>query len=127
MKPKVEALIEQIDSGKALNNDALILRYIKDMNGSYLERMRDTTGIPHQTLTASLSRLEDFGLIYVAGYIKGRKRNYSFYKFEEVVALRKVRSEGRQDVKLTNILKRIKRDFSDIAPDSLLSEIENHI
>lgn len=80
MKPKIQALLDQIRSGKMQTHKAWILNYIMRNPGATKVQIGKELRIPHQTVTARLSDLEDMGLIEA----KGEYQPYSkFYYIED--------------------------------------------
>ena len=80
MQPKIKNLLNQIATGKIRTNEAKILNFIIEWDGSNLVTMRDRLNMPHQTLTSRLSCLEDLGVIYKSGTIN--KGSHSQWMFE---------------------------------------------
>ena len=77
--------LEQLYNGNLENKQTEILDYIYKNGRQSTEQLRDKLIYPHQTLTASLSALMDFGLINVVDIIQtekeGRKSTFSVYEF----------------------------------------------
>lgn len=76
MKPKIQALLDQIHSGKMQTSKAWILNYIMRHPGSNKVQIEKALRLPHQTVTARLSDLEDIGLIEAKG--DGQYSNFYF-------------------------------------------------
>jgi len=98
MQAKIEALMQQVASGriKTLQGRLLAMIQIKPRT---VEELRDHYGIAHQTVTARLSELEDLGLITKARRVAGE--SYSSYHFvedmaEQVRLRRRKEAERRQ-------------------------------
>lgn len=78
---KIEAFKDQIDSGKMQTNKIKIYNLIKQ-EPSTIAKLREVTGMPHQTLTGALSSLEDMGWIYRTDEVKVKNRTYTLYAAE---------------------------------------------
>lgn len=65
--PKIAALLEQIASGQMKSDKARILNFVMTFKGQNKETIGKHFAIPHQTVTARLSDLEDLGLIESKG------------------------------------------------------------
>ena len=96
MTPKIKNLLNQIATGKIRTNEAKILNFIIERNGSNLIHMRSLLNIPHQTLTSRLSSLEDYGIIYKGGIINnGKHSQWLFEPNEEKQRLNALSREKR--------------------------------
>jgi DNA-binding transcriptional ArsR family regulator len=80
---KYEAFHEQIISGKALNNAIRIYNNLS-LSPKTIHEMRKDMKISHQTLTATLSMLEDAGWVYKNSTTKIDGKSYTIYKAELV-------------------------------------------
>ncbi len=61
--PKIKALMDQVHSGKLQSDKARILSFIKQHPGQNKVLIGKYLNLPHQSVTARLSDLEDIGLI----------------------------------------------------------------
>lgn len=72
------AYVEAISNGYRKTIATAVYLLLKDKPMT-TEVLRDA-GIPHQSLTASLSYLEDLGMIYKSELVQGRKRKFTLWK-----------------------------------------------
>lgn len=98
----IKSLLEQIESGQLRTDRAIILNYIKKntekKKPTTVLDLRNRLMIPHQTMTARLTGLEDLGVIYKDGEIKVRDTNYCCFYFEPCTLkrfenIKKIRTE----------------------------------
>ena len=82
MKPKVEALLQQIISGNFKNTNVRVLHYVKQNGMSTIDDLRQDLNIAHQTLTSAVSHLEDLGVLYKMGVTRTKGISYSIYTYE---------------------------------------------
>ena len=80
MEPKIKNLLNQIATGQIKTNEAKILNFIIENKGAHINGMRFGLNMQHQTLTARLSVLEDFGILYKSGTINNG--NHSVWSYE---------------------------------------------
>lgn len=124
-EPKIKAYIEQIESGKILNNEQKIIKFLRERGGSDIETMRSLLFMKHQTLTSRLSVLEDYGVVYNAGTCKGGK--YTFYKFEPNELNRESNRQERQKKAFNNWVKKGLTQFQNRLTISALDELKSYI
>ena len=68
MQPKIQTWLRQIELGNIKSNNAKVLNYLKKQEiNSNIHRMRIELNMAHQTLTATISVLMDYGLIKSTG------------------------------------------------------------
>lgn len=118
MKPKVEALLAQIESGQLKTNNAKTLDYIiSKPEGATIQDMRMYLGLKHQTLTSRISDLVDMGLIYAAGVSRlesaGKAVSYTVYRYEPNKDAQKARAYEVKRGKYENLKKRLETDFAE--------------
>lgn len=107
MKPKILALMKQIESGQLKSDKARILKFIIDRKGSNIIHMTSILGMKHQTLTARLSDLEDLGVIYAHSTLNnGTHTNFKYQPDEE---MQKTYSKHRRYIKYLAWKKREKQ------------------
>lgn len=80
---KIEAFFYQVESGKAMNMDKRIYLMLKERPMT-IEQLRQFQ-FKHQTLTSSLNRLEQLGLIYKKDTIKGKQFSYSLWDVAKTI------------------------------------------
>ena len=98
MQAKIEALMQQVASGRIKSLQGRILSMIM-VKARTLDELRADYGFTHQTVSARLSELEDLGLITKARRVAGE--SYSSYHFvedmaEQVRLRRRKEAERRQ-------------------------------
>ena len=68
MKAKIQTWLRQIELGNIKSNNAKVLHYLKNKETfSNIHQMRTELKMAHQTLTATISVLMDYGLIKSIG------------------------------------------------------------
>ena len=124
MKPKIKALIDQIESGKITTTKALILHHIKENDFSFISKMEYELRLPNQTLTARISDLEDVGLIYKKGEIKTGNRTMSRYYFQEDETKQEVLAKVRKQEKFEAAKRRMLTEFSELIHSDLRNALQ---
>ena len=93
LKAKMKTYIHQLESGEIKSKQIKLLAYIKenptlDFDNPLTDilTMKRRLGMAHQSLTASLSNIEDLGLVKVIGQFEVEsptksKSTYSIYQF----------------------------------------------
>ena len=82
-KVSIENYISMMESGEITNKIVRVLHYIKHNPNSDIVQMKQDLGMLHQSLTASVSMLQDEGYIEVTGERLHRDRAYSTFLFVE--------------------------------------------
>lgn len=83
ISPKTEAFFYNIDTGKAMSIDKRIYLMLKERPMT-IEQLRQFQ-FKHQTVTSSLNRLEQLGLIYKKETVKGKKFSYSLWAVAKTI------------------------------------------
>ena len=96
MKAKVETWLEQIRTGAIKSNLVRVLKHIQDagIHGTSIYDMRETLGMSHQSLTATISQLADEGLLFEGGQFQVKTSWYTIY-----IYVSKMRMLGRKSLK----------------------------
>lgn len=96
---KAENWIKNLQNGNIKSKKMQILKYIKDNPKCSLETIRNKTGLPHQTVTGSISTFMDEGLIKFVGKEESKNGVYSLHEYvtdmAEMYALKEQRSKEK--------------------------------
>jgi DNA-binding MarR family transcriptional regulator len=115
--------LEQLNNGNLERTAVAILDYIYRRGKKSTDELRNELIYPHQTLTACLSSLSDFGLINVVETItsetNGRKSTFSVYEFVSNEFEQLELQEERHLIKAKNWLKGYDK-FKDVLKVSLI-------
>ena len=126
MKPKVQTWLRQIELGNIKTNHTKVLSYIKRcVMATNIHEMRLHLGMPHQTLTATLSVLMDYGLIKSVGegvVIKGN--TYSELKFVYDEEERKILEAERKLEKFRQWIVKGIEDYTPLLPMDLSIKLQ---
>ena len=122
MQPKIKALIEQIESGQLKSNMSRIGHFIMTRGGSDIETMRSILNIKHQSLTGSMSIMEDNGLIFKSGTCKDGR--FTQWMWEPSDMMRMMRIHDVKQRKFELLCKRLYSDFSDMMSNTMIDEID---
>lgn len=140
LKPKVKTWIANVQNGKITSRTEAILYEIYkktishkiDLFAEYSGRvstdeLRESLNIPHQTLTAILSNLQDEGIIYVSGEKERGSEFYSYwsYTLTNDRAARLIRE--RQKEKFYTWIRRGLNDFEDQLPEFVKDNLRNSL
>lgn len=60
----LETFLREVRSGRLDTNRHIVFIKIRQLGGANLDTLRNSMRMPHQSLTAALSKLNDMGLIY---------------------------------------------------------------
>lgn len=128
MDAKLKTLLRNLDNGLIRNNTEIILNHIKNsQNGVSTYTMRITLKIPHQSLTAVLSNLLDFGVIQVAGMSSHKESYYSIWKFVCDINEQKRIREIRRVTKYSKWVKLGLREYEDLMPEDAKNSFTKHL
>ena len=127
MKPKVKNWLDQLNKGIVNTNITKIIwqtHYHTRKGKGYttIDELRRELNLPHQTLTANLSAIEDEGILKADGEVVVNGTHYSKYKFSEKHE-RSALVDKRRKEKLSQWVKRGKEEWIDLMPQSLIDEI----
>ena len=78
---KAENWIKNLQNGNIKSKKMQILKYIKDNPKCSLETIRNKTGLPHQTVTGSISTFMDEGLVKFVGKVESKNNIYSLHEY----------------------------------------------
>ena len=130
LKAKTKTWIAQLESGKIESKKTKILDYIKKNPTTNLKKpktdirtMCQKLGMVHQSLTSSLSNLEDMGLIQVVGIIEDHSKYYSIFKYVKDEDEREKLMEARYKRKFQIWVKKADK-YEGLIPKDLLREIK---
>lgn len=125
MKAKVETWLEQIRTGAIKSNLARVLKHIQDagIHGTSIYDMRETLGMSHQSLTATISQLADEGLLFEAGQFQVKTSWYTIYVYVSNEDARKEIAQKRRHEKFMQWLERGLNEYNDL----MNSETKKHL
>jgi len=129
LRANAKTWIAQLESGEIKSKKMKVLDYIRKNPTTNIKKpktdirtMCNKLGMVHQSLTSSLSNLEDVGLVKVIGIIEDDKKYYSIYEFVKNQKERDKLMEVRYKRKFQNWVKRAD-NFEVFIPKDLLREI----
>jgi len=130
LRAKTKTWIAQLQSGKIESNKIKVLQYIKRNPTTNIKKpktdirtMCQKLGMVHQSLTSSLSNLEDMGLITVIGIIEDNSKYYSIFKYVDDEVEREKLMEARYKRKFQTWVKKADK-YEGLIPKDLLREIK---
>lgn len=130
MKPKVQNWLKQLNNGVIKSKTTRIIYEIhkhtfKGKGYTTIDELRKDLNMPHQTLTAIVSNIQDEGLIAMYGEVENEAGNV----FQHI---RYARPEEREDLvrarrieKLSQWIKRGREEFNDLLPYSMIQQLNN--
>jgi hypothetical protein len=130
MKPKVKNWITQLNNGVIKSKTTKVIYQINNhtregRGWTTIEELRMELNMPHQTLTAIVSNIQDEGLIDTFGEIQNEQgttfQKIRYAKPDERETLKR----QRELEKLAHWIKRGKEEFSHLLPASILRELNN--
>ena len=133
LSPKAKAFMQQVETGDLKKNKHKVMYHLTgkiQSGGSTISEMRQSLYMAHQTLTATLSMLEDDGQVYKNGVVHvmdpvtKRKISYSIYHAEWDPELQKNHAEKRLLEKFEQWKKQGLDKFQDIMNHDLRSALK---
>lgn len=130
MKPKVQNWLKQLNNGVIKSKTTRIIYEIhkhtfKGKGYTTIDELRKDLNMPHQTLTAIVSNIQDEGLIAMYGEVENEAGNV----FQHI---RYARPDEREDLvrarrieKLSQWIKRGREEFNDLLPYSMIQQLNN--
>ena len=82
MEAKIEALLNQIESGKMKTDSAKILKYIIDSGICTTPDVEFKFAMKHQTASARMCSLEKIGIIERAGTVDTQSGTHTLYRYQ---------------------------------------------
>lgn len=123
----VKTFLEQVKNKSAANNREALYKAIRKTPNATKNDLIAHTGLSHQTLTAQLSFLMDFGIVEVSGstqYIGSTGTVYeSFFTIQTNETKITANQKNRRKLKFKRLQKQLKQ-FSDIVPANILESIK---
>ena len=130
LRAKTRTWIAQLHSGEIKSKKLKVLDYIRKNPTTNIKKpktdirtMCHKLGMVHQSLTSSLSNLEDCGLVKVIGIIDDDKKHYSIYEFVKNDKEREKLMEARFKRKFQTWVKKADT-YEGLIPKNLLIEIK---
>jgi predicted transcriptional regulator len=111
IEQSIEALMKQLESGQITNLDAQILNHAKSVGAFNKEELIERLGRPHQSVTSSISFLQDVGLIEPVTKVLVRGYNQTRYLYVADEDRRTRVARRRKTDKFMGIMKRLKVEF----------------
>lgn len=99
MKPKIKALINQVNSGQLTSDLSRILHHIKLHPYTTLPEVKRKLSISHQTASARISDLLDLGVIEEKGSKKTAKSSHTYFKYQPDISIQIINSKKRKKEK----------------------------
>jgi hypothetical protein len=129
LRANAKTWIAQLESGEIKSKKMKVLNYIRKNPTTNLQKpktdirtMCHKLDMVHQSLTSSLSNLEDAGLVKVIGDIQDGNKHYSIYEYVKDEKERLKLMEVRFKRKFQIWVKKAER-YESIIPKDLLREI----
>lgn len=123
MKPRVKALLKQINSGQLQTDMARILSHIKMHPFTTLPEVKRKLALSHQTASARISDLLDMGLIEEKGEKKNNIGTYTYFKFQPNISIQLLNAETRRKEKYKHWVKKGLTKFNDFINPELRKEL----
>jgi predicted transcriptional regulator len=102
---KMHAFQDQLNSGKVLHNSMRVYKSLLE-NPQTIHSMRTKLSMAHQSLTATLSNLEDMGMVYKDSTVKVDGKSFTVYKAETDFKNALKRAEAMEQHKLNEWIRR---------------------
>jgi hypothetical protein len=127
MKPKIQTWLRQIELGNIKSNHAKVLNYLKKKETfSNIHRMRIELNMAHQSLTATISILMDYGLIKSVGDgVVIRGNTYSEFMFVKEEWERELLQHMRKKEKFKQWLAKGIDDYTQLLPLDISIKIQD--
>ncbi len=121
MKAKIEALFEQINTGKIETDRAVLLRaFMNYPEGLTIYDIRNAfPNMMENTIHGRLNDLIDLGLVYEVEKVKrpvenGKLRSYTLYQYEWENSQWPINAEARRRALFKNKLKALRLKYADL-------------
>jgi hypothetical protein len=129
MKAKVKNWLKQLNNGIVIENTTKVIYQIhtQTLNGigyTTVYDLRNDLNIAHQTLTSILSMIQDEGIIKCIGEVEINKCHYSKLVYSDKIERENLILIRRKE-KLSQWIKRGKKEWLDLMPESLINELNN--
>ena len=109
MIPKLKALLNQIQSGKRMSDNARVLDYV----------------MKHQTASARISDLLDIGVIENKGNKETATSTFSYLKYQPNILNQTINAKKRKQEKYKNWLRKGMTQFSEYINPQLKQELQH--
>lgn len=123
MKPRVQSLLNQINSGQLKNDMSRILNHIKTYPLTTLPEIKRKLGIVHQTASARISDLLDMGLIEEKEEKKTTTGVHSYFKYQPDPRIQSINALKRKKEKFENWKKKGINQFQEFINNDLKREL----
>lgn len=124
MKPKIKALLKQIETGQITTDAGRILAHIKKYPYSTLPEIKRKLQLSHQTASARLSDLQDLGIVEENGTTK--TGSYTYFKYQADFLKQEENARERKREKYTLWLKKGLNKFEEFINPNLKRELHEN-
>lgn len=123
MKPKIKNWLKLIESGELKSKSVKVLHFVITHPYTDLDSMRSTLGLPHQTCSAILSNMMDYGLVKGIGERTKNGLHYSQLLFVENEIERDSLASKREYDKFIQWVNRGIQDYNKYLSSNLTIEL----
>lgn len=123
MKPKIEALLKQIHSGKRMSDNAKILEYVMKHPFCTTSEVEIKLNMLHQTASARISDLLDMGVIEERGKKDTATSSFTYLKYQSNAINQNLNAKRRKQEKYKNWVKKGMTQFSEIINPQLKEQL----
>lgn len=127
MRASIEALLNQINSGKMECDAARVLNHIKNYPYSTSSEIERKLNMLHQTTSARLTNLLDIGIIEERGNRKTSRSKETYFKFQPDPAKQKRNAAKRKAEKFQKWIKKGIGQFGEIIQPEVKQSLINAI
>lgn len=128
MKSKTKTWLTNLANGRIKTKTDRVLNMLyNNQNGITIHDLREWLDMPHQTVTAIISQIEDEGLIEVIGEINIGNSYYSIFRFVSDEKKRNQLRSNRQADKVIQWLKKGYNEYASYLPLALYYELDNFL
>lgn len=125
MKPKIEALLKQIHSGKRMSDNARILDYIMKHPFTTTSEVEIKLNMLHQTASARISDLLDIGVIEEKGKKESARSSFTYLKYQPNPSKQIENALKRKKEKYSHWLKKGLTHFKEFINPSLEQQLKH--
>lgn len=125
MKPKIQALLKQIHSGKRMSDNARILDYVMKHPYCTTSDVEIKLNMLHQTASARISDLLDMGVIEERGKKETAKSSFTYLKYQSSALKQIINAKKRKQDKYKNWLNKGMTQFSEFINPNLKAELQH--
>ena len=123
MQPKIKNWLKLIESGELKSKSVRLLHFIITNPHTDLDSIRNSLNLPHQTCSAILSTMMDYGLVKGVGERQKNGLHYSQLMFVNNEQERDILAYRREQEKFIQWVYRGIEDYEKHLPPYLLQEL----